>query len=195
MKRILLITLLFAAFTSQAQVKFKPGFRAGANFAKFTDMSDVFFGDEEDDPEIKRQFRTDFYAGISAGIKFSKRYTLQPEVTYSRQGSILKQTFDQGATTKAEPKISYISVAVINKLYPGRKFNIEVGPYFDQAIEDNFDPDIKFDFGIIVGAGYDITDHLGVEARLKKGVPSVYDGFDWSYDNFVLSVGLTYSIL
>jgi len=86
MKKIFVLAVLFSAMSSFAQVKFKPGIRAGANFAKFSSVEEVFFGDDDYDTDVNRNFIIDFYAGVTFGIQFTKRYTLQPEINYSRQG-------------------------------------------------------------------------------------------------------------
>lgn len=74
MKKVIMATLCCIGFaTSQAQVTVKPGVRAGLNISSLTNYN--------------ADSRADFYVGGQVGIQFTKFYTLQPELTYSRQGA------------------------------------------------------------------------------------------------------------
>jgi hypothetical protein len=71
-----LFVFLFCCITflnSYAQVKFQPGVRAGLNISKLQG--------------IDISSKKDIYFGLYGGINFSNIYTLQPELSYSRQGA------------------------------------------------------------------------------------------------------------
>ena len=80
MKKVIMATLCCIGFaTSQAQVTVKPGVRAGLNISSLTNYN--------------ADSKADFYVGGQVGIQFTKFYTLQPELTYSRQGATVNDYF------------------------------------------------------------------------------------------------------
>ena len=86
-KTFYLFAILFGCITlSNAQVTFKPGFRAGLNISHFSKGDDSYYNDGF---TSNRDFgsRTDFYVGFFGDLKLTKYYSLQPEINYSRQGS------------------------------------------------------------------------------------------------------------
>ena len=74
MKKLTVIAfVLFIGLTSSiAQVSVSPGFRGGLNLSTLTNIDD-------------NRTKTDFYIGGLVNIKFNKYFSLQPEITYSRQ--------------------------------------------------------------------------------------------------------------
>ena len=97
MRKIILLFVIFSSFSVTSQVALKPGVKAGLNLANFTNAS--------------YDFKPDFYAGIKLGLKFTERYTLQPEILYSRQGA--RPQFDGGPNSDIQ--IDYLSIAIANK--------------------------------------------------------------------------------
>jgi len=192
---------LFGFTQINAQVTFSPGLRAGANFAHLTQSTD---------PNEKYTNRTDFYAGIFGDLNLSKVYSLQPEINYSRQGSGYEKRQSDNTIKTSEIKVSYLSLGIVNK-FKFEKFNFQVGPTIDININDkgktlstsyNSYNDPYFynyyeydytpvDFTFFIGAGYDITDNFGIEARIKKGF---LDVADWGSggENVVIQTGIYY---
>lgn len=117
MKKISLLVLLVFGLSAKAQTTFKPGFRAGINFAHFAKGDSNyydFYGDSDTSPTYDSRTRTDFYLAFQATIRFGKIYALQPEVNYSRQGGVLKNN-DTGVEHKLTA--SYMSMQAVNKFY------------------------------------------------------------------------------
>jgi len=192
MKKLLFITAVtWLGFTySYAQVTFKPGVRAGLNFSKFTNT----------DADMK----TDFYLGATLAIKFVKFYTLQPELTYSRQGVKFTQYsynydgsgFDPilpSARTSKSYSLDYLTVGIINKFTFGKGFQVMVGPSLDFKVNDNFSSYYTerpegFDLSLVAGVGYAFPNGLAIEARIKQGIIDIfgynlYADEDNYYDN------------
>lgn len=200
MKKLFFLILTLSVFTVSAQSKFHPGIRAGVNFAKFTSGQGSTFPYDENRRNFSNlEYIQDFYVGFQSNIRFTNKYALQPELTYSRQGS--KATLDSydnnGNTVRGTYKmnVSYLSLAVINKLYLADKFYFQAGPFLDIQVESKLihDNEIPFDLGIIGGLGMDITKNIGVEARVKKGIVGVIDNYDINGTNLVFSVGGTFT--
>jgi hypothetical protein len=223
MKKIIIaLFVLFGIAQAQAQVTFRPGIRAGVNFSHFTDgdfdnnnFTTDLNGNSIRVPKDEFKSKTDFYVGIYGALRLTRFYTLQPEVTYSRQGSKI-ESFDvtNGIVSKTSTQIdlSYISVAIINKFTFNDKFNIHVGPTIDVIAEkggtDNYTPyanqdyyyydnyyydtESDIDLAFVLGVGYNFTKSFGLEARVKKGIIPVLDWGD-DHTNVVFSAGLTYT--
>jgi|GEM_PF-170302 len=226
MKKILLASFVLFGFAQlQAQVTFRPGVRAGVNFSHFTDGDydgnniyvDQNTGNTIRIPNDEFKSKTDFYVGIYGALRLTRFYTLQPEVTYSRQGSKI-ESFGvvNNAITKTSSQIdlSYISVAIVNKFTFNDKFNIHIGPTIDviadkggdsgyTPINNNdyyyydsynyfYDTESDIDLSFVLGIAYNFTKNLGLEARVKKGIIPVLDWGD-DHTNVTFSAGLTYT--
>jgi hypothetical protein len=204
-KNLLVIVISFTSFVAFSQIEFKPGIRAGANISKFTNSDS--------------SNKTDFYVGAQFGIKFVKFYTLQPELTYSRQGADVVQ-YDNyynldpivGITTRnVKYNLDYLSIGRTNKFTFGSGFQVLVGPTIDIKVGDNLPSYssselIGFDFALVGGIGYEFKNGLALEARFKQGLVDIFgnnyneyndNNGNGNYDEVILNqlfqVGVAYS--
>lgn len=206
---LLVLFVFFGILESQAQVTFRPGVRAGANFSHFT-KSDNYNNSYSN---IDFTSKTAFYAGLYGTLKLTKYYTLQPEINYSAQGSQSNSNYsnnnnyyynnnnyyidindfnDNNNNNNKSYNVDYLSFVVINKFTFNDKFNIHLGPTMDFVVSKNFNNRSDVDLAFILGAGYQITPNFGVEVRVKKGiVPVIVE--DDNRTNVVFSVGGTYT--
>ena len=152
-----------------AQATFKPGLRAGAVFSTFSNT--------------RSDYKTDFYIGGFGEITLTKVYTLQPEITYTRQGSNNVKTY-MGYNENGEDiieyrdlEINYVSIAVINKFTFKGGFQVQVGPTIDFRTSDNLISEKSdVDLAFVAGFGYKVpSTGLTIEARVKKGLIDVID--------------------
>lgn len=194
-KSLFIVVLCFLVFVeSQAQVSFSPGLRGGANFSKIT--------------QTESSFKTDFYIGAIGALRLGKVYTLQPEITYTNQGANNVRIFDDhfyNGDYQPQLKsvtISYVSVAIINKLSLADNINFHLGPVFDIEAGRNYYSNVPIDFAFTAGLGYNITNNLAIEGRIKKGIVDVFDSYYiysnsssiGSYNtNFLFQLGLSYT--
>ncbi len=200
MKRKTLLLVVAIAATTQifAQKKVSPGIRAGVNVATLSN--------------INADFKTDFYAGGILSLHLGQRYTLQPELIYTRQGAnnvtfVDDETGDP--TGQENVTIQYLSLGVINKFYFVEGFHGLIGPSLDMKIGKNF-PRIDFDdddyggvdLGISLGLGYTLPIGLTLEGRFKSGMLDAFnnDYFLGMFDdpdnislNRVFQLGVSYS--
>ncbi|MBV8325834.1 outer membrane beta-barrel protein [Chryseobacterium sp.] len=195
MKKLYFLALIFWAALSSAQVTFNPGIRLGANIShlsngpttdywSYSDSNGYYqYGTNKFDIKSK----VDFYIGFQANIRFARFYALQPELYYSRQGA--KFESQNPAVESKTVNLSYVGAAVVNKFYFDR-FNIHFGPTLEFLTDsDNIPSPTAVDMGILLGAGYDITKNIGLEARIKKGFVHAYN----DHTNVTFQAGVYYT--
>jgi hypothetical protein len=172
-RALLIAAIAFLGFQKgQAQTSFKPGLRGGFSFSTIS--------------ETRSSYKTDFYVGAFGEINISKIYGLQPEITYSRQGSNnVGYYFNDNTQTEIvkfrDLQLGYLSFTLLNKLTFGPGIQIQFGPAVDVLVNDNLDKvEMYNDLALISGIAYRLPSGLTFEARLKKGI---LDVFDSSYYN------------
>lgn len=163
--------VLFIGIQAEAQVKVSPGLRGGLNVSTLTNIDD-------------NSSKTDFYVGGLIDIKFNKFFTLQPEITYSRQGDEGREYFDNGSYRNINYELNYVTFGAVAKFnFNGGGFHVLAGPSLDVKVGDNYintNPE-NFDLAIVGGIGYTLPNGLTFEARIKQGLVDIY-GYDY-YDN------------
>jgi len=194
MRKITLLTfvLFIGLATSQAQMKVSPGIRGGLNLSTLTNID-------------HNSMKSDYYIGGLVEIKFNKYFTLQPEITYSRQGSEGREYyFDTDSFENTKYELNYVTIGAVAKFnFGGQGFHILAGPSVDIKTSDNFgrygyDP-IGTDFAFVGGIGYSFPNGLTFEARFKQGFIDIYgyDGIDYDdyyYDQVILNQVLQFGI-
>ncbi|PBJ12652.1 porin family protein [Flavobacterium sp. ACN6] len=195
MKKIALIAfVLFIGISTQAQVKVSPGLRGGLNVSTLTNID-------------YNNSKTDFYVGGLVNIKFNKFFSLQPEITYSRQGDEGREDIGNGNNYRyVNYELNYITLGAVAKFnFNGGGFHILAGPSLDIKIDDNYintNPE-DYDLAIVGGVGYTLPNGLTLEARIKQGLVDIYgyNGFyndnDYYYDDVILNqvfqIGISYT--
>lgn len=197
MKKITVIAfVLFIGLVQlQAQVTVSPGLRGGLNLSTLTNIED-------------NNTKTDFYVGGLVNIKFNKYFSLQPEITYSRQGDEGREYFENSNNYRyVNYELNYLTLGAVAKLnFGGKGFHILGGPSLDFKIGDNYinsNPE-NFDLAIVGGVGYTLPNGLTFEARIKQGFVDIYgydgieyDNDDYYYDDVILNqvfqIGISYT--
>ncbi|QEC52410.1 outer membrane protein with beta-barrel domain [Anseongella ginsenosidimutans] len=197
MKKTLLIGALFLAGMGGTYAQVNYGVKAGVNFANLNFSEDV----EDLDPSTL----TGFQAGIFANAELAENFSVQPELLYSAQGSVLAEEGDNSY----KYKLSYLSLPVMARYQFWEGFRLEVGPQLGlllsaksvldtdggEAEEDVKDQTKSIDFGLAGGASYQLPMGIGVFARYYTGLTDISDGneTDMTTKNNVASAGLTYT--
>lgn len=186
-KFIFLGLMVFGFTTAQAQTEFRTGLRAGLNISTIED--------------VDASAKPGFYVGAFGNIKFTKFYSLQPELNFSMQGAndvyLSSRYFPETNGGRADIPLNYLGLTVMNK-FNLKSFFLQVGPSLELLLTESKYNNNRGDLSLNVGLGYDITDNLSVEGRYKAGVADVVNDQDWflffsglNY-NSVFQVGLTY---
>ena len=173
-KLAIALFVFFALAKVQAQVTFQPGLRGGLSLSTISEMH--------------ANYRPDFYVGGFGEINFTKRYALQPEINYIRQGSnnVARNFIDQDTQTERtvhqDLQMSYLSVALLNKLKFGQ-FQVQFGPALDVLLSDNLAFRKTYnDLSFVTGVAYKMPSGLAFEFRFKKGLLDVLDS-DYYHNN------------
>ncbi len=173
---IVLITTTF--LTMYSQISFNPGIKIGYNNTKIENVHD--------------NNRKGFYAGVFGELYFNSiGYALQPEISYSQQGT---ENYNQ----------DFFIITLANKIYLVReRFYVVIGPSLDlklngtkEIVNEAAGTRIKLetDYSAFGGFGFHFPFGLGIEARWKFSFKDeVPDGFGNSIGkNYVTQIGLTY---
>lgn len=138
-----------------------------------------------------------FHLGAVLEIPFSDIITLQPEVLISLQGT-------GGYITNENLNLWYAQVPVMAKYNVWEDLSIEAGPYIGVLLGENVDEqylDINgfateffetntLDFGLGIGAGYELNDNFYFQARFNVGFINAIK--DSNSKNRVLQVSAVY---
>ncbi len=174
---IALVVLSGIAYQAGAQAQFALGIKGGPNFANLDVNSSV---------GTNYKNRTGFHAGAFALIKLTK-IGIQPELLFSRQGSNFQFNSGSGAAN-----FDYINIPIILKLYTVAGINLQVGPQFGflsggeikntiqgiTTVQNAKDFYKGSDFGLALGAGWDLPFGLTLDARYNLGLSKINDGIN-----------------
>lgn len=182
MKKLFLVgaIALFGAMNAQSF-----GLKAGMNISNVSGDGDA-------------KSKVGFNAGVFMNAPIAANFSIQPEVLYNSKGAKLDyDNFDINFN------LDYISVPVMFQYNATPKFYLEAGPEFSflisgKAKAEGESVDIKdgfksFDIGIGLGAGYNITPNIGVNARYVAGVGDIAEENSGdAVRNGVFQIGLSY---
>jgi hypothetical protein len=177
MKKIILtMAAVFAVSFANAQDKkggssdMKFGVKAGLNNSNYT-------GDADTDAA------TSFYVGGLVDFAVSEKFHVQPELLYSVEGA-------------DEDSMTFLRLPIMAKYYVADGFSLQAGPEFafkiaaENELTDEFSKSL--DYGLGLGAGYELESGLFFDARYNLGLANIsdVDGFDVGTSS--IQVGLGY---
>lgn len=204
MKKMFLAAAIAVLGLSQSDAQVNFGVKAGPQLSNLVGNDDV---------DASTKFG--FHAGAYANIRISEQFAFQPELLYSMQGAESETTYEEfGITYRDEDKIqlSYINVPLMMKWYAYDGLNFEFGPQIgfnvaakakgestvtngDGSITTSYDEDIDdietVDFGLNIGAGYELPMGLNFGIRYALGLTEIQKDSDLK--NSVISLGIGYS--
>jgi len=173
MKKILtLIAAAIVCMGASAQVQF--GAKVGFDLTNFWGENAV------------HGMKPGYQVGLLMEYKFTPTFAIAPEVVFAAQGAkgdIIN--FSDYKGLKATYNTNYINVPVMLKYYATPSFSIDFGPqvgfnvYSKYTVEDFDAIDVKdetkgVDFGLGLGATYNLTNNAFVQARYTMGMTNTY---------------------
>ena len=155
MKKIILsaVALLAFGFANAQSSDMKFGVKAGFTSSNLT-------GDYDTDGT------TGFYFGGLVDFAVSESFHVQPELLYSMEGA-------------KDAKLNYLRIPIMAKYYVMEGLSLQAGPEiaFKAGADDSVkDSTTSLDYGIGIGAGYELSSGLMFDARYNLGIANIYDG-------------------
>ena len=174
-KVVLLLAAVLLSLSAMAQVRF--GAKVGFDMTNFWGK------------DVKHGFQPNYQVGALMEYKFNNRFAISPEVVFAAQGGKNKYTEAlSGAEVKQTYTTNYINVPVMLKFYATDKFSIDLGPQvgfnvYSKRTEEGVTKETKdikdqtktVDFGVGLGATYDITENAFVQARYTLGLTETFE--------------------
>lgn len=184
MKKVfLMIAVAMIGMTAMAQVQF--GAKVGFDMTNFWGKN------------VEHKMKPAYQLGVLMEYKFSDNFGISPEVVFAAQGGKYTDTYD-GVKYDITTNTNYINVPVMLKIYASPDFSIDFGPQvgfnvYSKATEkastkvddskvkveetvDLKDGTKKVDFGVGVGATYNLTENAFLQARYTLGLTKVFKG-------------------
>lgn len=202
MKKIILTVVVVFAFSFANAQETKFGVKGGLNVA-----NQNYSGDDAPSPSSI----IGFHIGGFVEIKIADKFSIQPELLYSAQGSKfnLEVPYEGGIySTENTFKLSYINIPVMFKYYVAEKFSLEAGPQIGFLVDSKLKTNVigqsvsqdakdlfeSVDFGFNLGVGYDFTKKISAGIRYNLGLTNVMktesgDNSEAKNSVFSLSVG------
>ncbi|MDM1097599.1 PorT family protein [Myroides odoratimimus] len=186
-----LIAALAIGFSANAQTPdVKIGAKGGLSISNISNLDES-------------SSRPAFHIGAVAEIFINEKFSIQPELLYSAQGARYDYTetiegynFYSSKTKTETLKLDYITIPVIAKYYIVKGLNVQAGPQFAfNVTAKNHMEDIKenvksFEFGLGLGAGYELSNGIFFDTRYNVGLSKVNKEGDASRNGVLqLSVG------
>lgn len=181
---IFLFTTSSFAQSSKKEEGIKIGLKGGLNVSNFL-SSDI-----ED-----QSYRTSFHLGFVSEIILSEKVSFQPELLFSSQGNVGKDT---------KQKYSYINVPLMLRYYVMDNLSIDAGPQlgflldsFSRGNDGNSSLDKQNFFDIALGAGatYELKNNIFFQGRYNLGLLNVNSGDNsdtFKYQNSVIQLSVGY---
>ena len=197
------------------------GFRGGLNLAdvqgdavkSFTTLAGY-----APDGAVTREMRPGFYAGLYTTLPISPGFAIEPGISYSEKGTVLRGTLPfpaldfLNAQVTGTARLAYVDVPVLAKVFvtPGfylyagpqasflvsGKARVEAGALGFTAYKQDFDISNQLrrvDFAAVAGLGYQFENGLGLSAGYDYGLTSLDTNNRFNAQNRVIKVGLNYS--
>ena len=182
MKKVLLMVVCAVSFIAgQAQVNF--GVKSGFNFANLV-------------ADANGDMKVSFHVGAFANIPLVDRFSVQPELVFSRQGTKFE---DEGDDTKL--RLNYLNIPILGQYNDPSGFYAETGPQFGFLInakvkEDGRVHTVSGDYKSLdiswgFGAGFRFTEQASAGIRWNLGLTDVTD-YPGKARNSVLQLGVAY---
>ena len=168
-KLILVIASALVTFVASAQIRF--GVKGGVNIAN------ISYSGTESQPPF--QSITGYNGGAFIVLPLTSKFSLQPEVVYSTQG-----TSFNSQNMEVKVNYNYLNIPILFKYHHASGLFAETGPQFGylisaKDISGDLSGDIKSstqssDFSWVFGLGYKIPIiNIGVDARYNLGLTNI----------------------
>jgi len=189
------------SYHSYGQLTF--GVKAGANINTITSSNS----------NVGETYKTNvgFHLGVFGQLGLKKKFFLIPELQYTQRGA----TFNGAPNSDIKLNLNYLELPILLSYRPIKQINIDFGPSASYKISSvtidgssrvNVDNiyNKKIDFGISMGARFNVSNKFSIIGRYYYGVVSIADIIyadvnnnrtKVTYYNRTIQLGLSYRIL
>ena len=178
MKKIILtMAVVLTATFANAQDKKSSGSDSEMKFGvKAGYTSSNFTGD------ITGDANGGFYVGGLVDFAVAENFHVQPELLYSIEGA-------------KDAKINYLRIPIMAKYYVIEGLSLQAGPEiaFKVGGDDTIKDAVKsLDYGLGIGAGYELSSGLMFDARYNLGLNNINNSGAGTLKNVGINIGLGY---
>lgn len=162
MKKIILtMAAVFALTFANAQDKKESVTTSDVVFGVKAGYQNTNFGGDAD-----TKAASNFYVGGLVDFHISETFHIQPELLYSMEGADDNET-----------GLDFIRIPVMFKYFVGEGFNLQAGPEFAFVAGGDAIKDVlkSFDYGLGIGAAYEMSSGLMFDARYNLGLADLND--------------------
>jgi opacity protein-like surface antigen len=201
MKKLTLVLMcsLLSFVVAFAQKQFTFGPKVGADLTNFWGK------------DLPHGMQFNYQAGAFMEYRFTDKFSITPEVVFAAQGGKFDATEyldDSSFDGKVDFcfHLNYINVPVMLKFYATPKLSIDFGPQLGinvyskatakakaEGASASYTEDAEgvnsVDFGVGLGATYNITNEVFVQGRYTMGLTKVFDEDDIYNGNIQLALG------
>ncbi|WP_353158722.1 porin family protein [Myroides odoratus] len=180
--------------TDKQDVRFRV--KSGLNISNVSDDSDS-------------KSKAGFHIGGAVEIFVTDKFSIQPELQYSMQGTQSKNDLiiDGMIASNIKVNTNYLNIPVMAKYYVAEGFSIQAGPQLGFLVKSELKTDLsngyekisvtsniksntnKVDFGLNFGVAYDLSFGLFFDARYNLGLTDILKNADGQHRVFQLGVG------
>lgn len=177
------------------------GIKGGMNLSSISN-ADSF---DIENSDVNSKSKVGFNAGVFANFPVAESFSIQPELLYNGLGTKLTGKDETGNEDALTLNVDYLSLPVMFQYNLVPQFYLEAGPQFSyllsskvkyngESSDSNTDGMNKFDIGVGLGAGFNITPQFGINARYVAGFTDIVkdNPTDNSLKNNNFQVGLYY---
>ena len=187
-KVIIMLAAALISVSAMAQVRF--GVKVGADLTNF-------WGED-----IDHGMKPAYQIGALMEYKFNDKFAIAPEAVFAAQGGKYSDEA-MGAKFDMTYNTNYINVPVMLKCYVAPNFAIDLGPQvgfnvYSKVTSDLGDVDNTVDlkddtkavdFGVGLGATYNLTENAFLQARYTLGLTEVYENGEAKNGNIQVAFG------
>ena len=167
MKKLIIAAIAVLSFGAVSAQNVKFGAKAGLDMG----ISSSTF-----DNVTVSSSESGFYVGGFAQIGVSEKFAIQPELLYAKV-----------------KELGQVQIPILAKYSVSKEFSVLAGPELGFLLGDNLDLVKKFNYGLDLGASYDITENFIIDARYNFGIANLVkdapSGIKSSLSNFQVGIG------
>ena len=202
MKKILLMAAVAVMSVGSALAQFNFGAKAGFDLTNFNGS------------DLTNGMKPSYSVGVFAEYKFCDKFGVAPEVMFASQGGKAKTKGSMWSLPVSESltfNTNYVNIPVMLKWYPTSDLSIDFGPQVGinvyskityeaslagesgKETTDVKDDTKNVDFALGIGATYNVTDNVFIQARYTYGLTKTFkDDIDATNGNVFMGVGVKF---